>query len=90
MSPNKCWRSLLEAKRRLQLLVLRTLVILMRFRNWAAATGIQNFVSCNYLPPVDNWTFCNYYVTYQPQFSALKTLRPEADVPLYPPSYVTD
>jgi len=35
-----------------QLLAFRTLVILMRFRNWVTAAAIQHFVNRNYMFPL--------------------------------------
>ena len=40
--------SILNFTKGSQLLALRTLVILMRFRNWVPAAAIQNFVNCKY------------------------------------------
>ena len=52
------------------MLPLRILVILMRFCNWVSATGIRHFVNRDCI----RWhlTFCNCYMTFQPQFTPWK------------------
>jgi len=52
-----------------QLLSLRTLVILMRFCDWVAASDLPHFANRNYQHQL---TFRNCYVTFQHQFTPSK------------------